>query len=108
MVRNSEFSHYTVFYWPISGPYGPIMANNRRKRQSVQAGEFTMDFPITTTTGTLMNLNGSVIYGIQVAAVATLNGEQITGERSVAIEMTTSVGREQMLTCTYDIINMSS
>ena len=69
-LTNSDFSHYTVFYWPVRGPYGPIMASNRRKRQSAQAGELTMNF--TGTTGTLTNLYGAVTYRIQVAAVCNI------------------------------------
>ena len=43
-MTSVDFSHYTIFYLPVSGPYGPIMASNRRKRQSAQAGESTMNF----------------------------------------------------------------
>ena len=96
-LTNSIFNHYTVFYLPISGPYGPIMASNRRKRQSAQAGELTMNF--IGTTGTLTDLYGAVTYRIYVAVVATLNGQEITGDRSNAIEMTTREGSKQM--CTY-------
>ena len=85
-LTNSNFSHYTVFYLPVSGPYGPIMAS-RRKRQSTQAGVLTMNF--TGTTGTLTNLYGAVTYRIQVAAVVILNGQEITGDQSTAIEITT-------------------
>ena len=81
------FIHYTIFYLPVRGPYGPIMASNRRKRQSAQAGELTMNF--TGTTGTLTDLYGAVTYRIQVAVVATLNEQVVTGDRSNAIEMTT-------------------
>ena len=84
---NSMLIHYTVFYLPVRGPYGPIMASNRRKRQSAQAGELTMNF--TGTTGTLTDLYGAVTYRIQVAAVATLNEQVVTGDRSNTIEMTT-------------------
>ena len=87
---SSNFSHYTVFYLPVRGPYGPIMASNRRKRQSAQAGELTMNF--TGTTGTLTNLYGAVTYRIQVAAVTTFNGQEVIGDRSTAIEMTTLEG----------------
>ena len=89
-LTNNDFSHYTVFYWPVRGPYGPIMASNRRKRQSAQAGELTMNF--TGTTGTLNNLYGAVTYRIQVAAVATFNGQTITGDRSAAVEKDTLEG----------------
>ena len=86
-LTSSNFSHYTVFYLPVRGPYGPIMASNRRKRQSAQAGELTMNF--TGTTGTLTNLYGAVTYSIQVAVVGTFNGQEVIGDRSDAIEMTT-------------------
>ena len=66
------------------------MASNRRKRQSAQAGELTMNF--TGTNGTLTDLYGAVTYRIQVAVVATLNGQVVTGYRSNAIEMTTLEG----------------
>ena len=75
---------------PVSGPYGPIMASNRRKRQSAQAGELTMNF--TGTTGTLTNLYGAVTYRIQVAAVTIFNGQEVIGDRSAAVEMTTLEG----------------
>ena len=76
-VPNGVITHYTVFYLPVSGPYGPIMTSNRRKRQLAQDGEFAMDF--TGTSGTLTNLNGSVTYRIQVSAVAINN---LVGYRS--------------------------
>ena len=104
-LTSSSFSHYTVFYLPVSGPYGPIMASNRRKRQSAQAGELTINF--TGTTGTLTNLNGSVTYSIQVAVVGTFNGLEVTGDRSDPIEMTTAVGSKQIYAGTC-INNMSS
>ena len=105
-LATTVFSHYTVFYLPVRGPYGPIMASNRRKRQSSQDGELTMDF--TETTGTLTNLNGSVTYRIQVAVVGTINGQEVTGDRSDATEMTTSEGGEQICAyvATYVYINM--
>ena len=87
---SSNFSHYTVFYLPVRGPYSPIMASNRRKRQLAQDGELTMNF--TKTTGTLTNLYGAVTYRIQVAAVTTFNGQEVIGDRSTAINMNTSVG----------------
>ena len=87
-LTNSEFIHYTIFYLPVRGPYGPIMASNRRKRQSAQAaGELTMNF--TETTGTLTDLYGAVTYRIQVAVVVMLNGQEVIGDRSAAIEITT-------------------
>ena len=93
-LTSSDFNHYTVFYMPIKGPYD-IAVGSRRKRRSVQDGELTMNF--TGTTGTLTNLNGSVTYSIQMAVVATFNGQEVTGERSAAIEMTTSEGGEEKL-----------
>jgi len=92
IIINSELSHYTVFYLPIRGPYGPIMTSNRRRRQLAQDGELTMNF--NGTTGTLTNLNGSVTYIIQVAAVVMLNGEEHIGDRSAAMEITTLEGSE--------------
>ena len=86
-LTNSNFSHYTVFYLPVRDSYGPIMASNRRKRQSAQAGELTMNF--CGTTGTLTNLYGAVTYRIQVAAVVILNEQVVIGDRSTAIEVTT-------------------
>ena len=93
-LTSSDFSHYTVFYLPVRGPYGPIMASNRRKRQSAQAGELTMNF--TGTTGTLTNLYGAVTYRIQVAVVTTFNGQEVIGDRSTATEMTTLEGGEKI------------
>ena len=101
----SNFSHYTIFYLPVRGPYGPIMASNRRKRQSTQAGELIMNF--TGTTGTLTGLYGSVTYSIQVAVVGIFNGQEVIGDRSNAIEMTTLEGGEQICDGTC-INNMSS
>ena len=91
-LTNSDLSHYTVFYLPVRGPYGPIMTSDRRKRQSAQAGELTMNF--TGTTGTLTNMYGAVTYRIQVAAVASINGQEVTGDRSPAIERCTLEGSE--------------
>ena len=96
-LTNSDLSHYTVFSLPVRDRYGPIMASNRRKRQSAQAGELTMNF--NGTTGNLTNLNGAVTYRIQVAAIAILNGEEITGDRSNATELTTLEGGEQLFAC---------
>ena len=94
-LTSSKLSHYTVFYFQLRGPYDSIMTGNRRKRQSAQAGESTMNF--TETTGTLTNLYGAVTYSIQVAAVSTFNGQIVTGDRSSAIVMTTLEGGEQLL-----------
>ena len=77
-MTSSDFSHYTIFCLPVRDPYGPIMASNRRKRQSAQAGELTMNF--TGTTGTLTNLYGAVTYRIQVAVVGTFNGQKVVGD----------------------------
>ena len=99
-LTNSDFSHYTVFYLPIRGPYGPIMASNRRKRQSARTGELTMNF--TGTTGTLTDLYGAVTYRIQMAAVATLNGQEIIGDRSNAVQVTTLEGGRNL--CLYKCI----
>ena len=99
-LTNSEFIHYTVFYLPVRGPYGPIMASNRRKRQSAQAGESTMNF--TGTTGTLTDLYGAVTYRIQVAVVATLNRQEVIGDRSAVIEMNTLEGGKTL--CLYKCI----
>ena len=92
---NSDLIYYTVFYWPVRDPYYPIMTSNRRKRQSTQVEELTMNF--TETTGTLTNLYGAVTYKIQVVAVVTDNGLEVAGNRSTAIEVTTLEGGEQIL-----------
>ena len=92
MVVNGEITHYTVFYLPVSGPYGPIMTSNRRKRQLAQDGEFVMDF--TGTSGTLTNLNGSVTYRIQVSAIALYNGIELMGDRSNETKVVTLEGSE--------------
>ena len=94
-MTSSNFRDYRVFYLPVRGPYGPIMVSNRRKRQSAEAGEFIMDFP--GNTGTLTNLNGSVTYRIQVAAVTTFDYDEVIGDRSAVIEMITLEGRKQIL-----------
>ena len=75
------------------------MTSNRRKRQSTQARELTMNF--TETTGTLTNLYGAVTYSIQVAAVSTFNGQYLTGDRSPATEITTLEGGKKICICTY-------
>ena len=93
-MTSSNVRHYRVFYLPVRGPYGPIMASNRRKRQSAQAGELTMNF--NGTTGTLSNLNGAVTYRIQVAAVTTFNKQEIIGDRSIAINVTTLEGGKEI------------
>ena len=89
-VQNSVISHYTVFYLPVIGPYGPIMTSNRRKRRLAQDGEFAMDF--IGTSGTLTNLNGSVTYRIEVSAIALYNGIELVGDRSNAVTITTLEG----------------
>ena len=94
----SDFSYYySVFYLPVRGPYGPIMTSNRRKRHSTQDGELIMNF--TGTTGTLTGLYGAVTYRIQVAIVGILNGQEITGDRSDKVQVTTLEGSKQM--CSY-------
>ena len=90
----SNFSHYTVFYLPVRDPYGPIMTSSRRKRQLTQTEE-SMNF--TGTTGTLTGLYGAVTYRIQVAVVGILNGQEITGDRSAADEVTTREGGKQIV-----------
>jgi len=87
---NGDIVHYTVFYLPVSGPYGPIMTSNRRKRQLAQDGEFARNF--IGTSGTLTNLNGSVTYRIQVSAVALYNGYELLGNRSDAVMIATNEG----------------
>ena len=90
-MTSSNFRFYRVFYLPVRGPYGDIMANNRRKRQSfARAGDLTFDFD--EASGTLNNLNGSVMYSIQVTAVTTFNDSEVIGDRSAAIERTTLEG----------------
>ena len=81
---------YRIFYQPVQGPYGPISSSNRRRRQLHQ--EFTMDF--TGPPGTLTNLNGSVTYNIQVAAIAhaLYSDQEAIGNRSVATVITTLTG----------------
>ena len=48
------------------------------------------------TTGTLTGLYGAVTYKIQVAAVTIFNGQEITGDRSAVIEMTTLENGKQV------------
>ena len=95
-LTSSNFRHYRVFYLPVRGPYGPIMASNRRKRQSEQAGELTMNF--TGTTGTLTNLYGAVTYRVQVAVV-TFDGQEVIGDRSAAVEINTLEGSKKIYIC---------
>ena len=82
------------------------MASNRRKRQSAQAGELTMNF--TETTGTLTNLYGAVTYNIQVAAVSMFNGKNVTGDRSSATEITTLEGGKKFVFVRMYISSMLS
>ncbi|XP_065914678.1 protein sidekick-1-like isoform X2 [Dysidea avara] len=89
-VPNGVITHYIVFYLPVSGPYGPIITRNRRKRQLAQDGEFAKNF--TGTSGTLTNLNGSVTYRIQVSAFALYNEMELGGDRSIVELITTSEG----------------
>ena len=81
-IPNGVFSHYTVFYLPVSGPYG--------QRKLAQDGEFAMDF--TGTSATLTNLNGSVTYRIEVSAIALYNGIELVGDWSNAVMITTLEG----------------
>ena len=89
-VPNGVVSHYTVFYLPVNGPYGPIMTSNRKKRQLAQDGKFAMNF--TGTSATLTNLNGSVTYRIEVSAIALFDGIELVGDRSNAVMITTLEG----------------
>ena len=98
-ITSSNFRQYRVFYLPVRGPYGPIMASNRGKRQSQQNGEFSLNF--NGTTGTLTNLYGAVTYSIQVAAVTTFNGQEVIGDRSAEIEITTFEGGEYICDCIF-------
>ena len=83
-------SSYRVFYQPVRGPYDPISSSYRRRRQLDQ--EFTMDF--TGPPGTLTDLNGSVTYNIQVAAVARAlySDQEAIGNRSDVMVITTLTG----------------
>lgn len=85
---------YIVFFQPLSGPYGPIVSGNRMRRQLNQG--FTMNF--TRPPGTLTNLNGSVTYSIQVAAVACALNEKLIGNLSMPIMVNTSVGSKLLHT----------
>ena len=97
-MTSSNFRFYRVFYLPVRGPYGDIMASNRRKRQSfTRAGELTSDFD--EASGTLNDLNGSVMYSIEVAAVTTFNDSEVIGDRSAAIERTTLEGCKLIFFC---------
>ena len=53
----------------------------------------------TGTIGTLTGLYGAVTYRIQVAVVGILNGQEITGDRSDEVQVTTLEGSKQM--CSY-------
>ena len=55
----------------------------------------------TETSGTLTNLNGSVTYRIQVAAVTAFNGQEVIGDRSDPIERTTLEGGKQNSCCPF-------
>ena len=94
-VTNSVLLRYTVFYLPVSGPYGPFTASNRRKRQLTQPVELAMNFT-TDTAGTLMDLNGSVTYSIEVAAITMANDQELIGGRSPAIQISTSEGGKEI------------
>ena len=101
-IINSDFSHYTVFYLPVKGPYDSIMASNRRKRQSAQTGELTINF--NDSTGTLTYLYRAVTYRIQIAAVVMFNGYVLNGDRSAAVEITTFEGGKQFCNFTYQYL----
>ena len=83
---------YIVFYQAGSGPYGPIVSGNWRRRRQLNQ-KFTMNF--TGPPGTLTNLNGSVTYSIQVAAVACGLNEKLIGNLSMATLINTSVGSKR-------------
>ena len=91
-ATNTIISHYTVFYLPLWSPYGSVVAIDRRDTQTAQDEELSMNF--SGTVGTLTNLHGAVTYRIQVAAVVLLNGQEVTGDRSIAINITTLEGGE--------------
>ena len=101
-LTSSNFRYYRVFYLPVRGPYGSIMASNRKKRQLAQAGEFFMDF--NEASGTLTDLNGAVTYSIQVSAVTVFNDNEVIGDRSVVIERTTLEGGKQVFTTTHFVL----
>ena len=105
-VPNGVISRYTVFYLPVSGPYGPIMASNRRKRQLAQDGELAMNS--TNNFTTLTNLNGLVTYRIQVLAVALHDGIELVGDRSNATSVTTAEGSELTKRCNNNLGKNSS
>ena len=56
----------------------------------------------TGTTGTLTDLYGAVTYRIQVAVVVILNGQEVIGDRSNAINMTTIEGGEYIVFVLYN------
>ena len=89
-MTSSNFRYYRVFYLPVRGPYGPIMASSRRKRQSAQVEELFMDY--NEASGTLTDLNGGVTYSIQVSAVTVFDDNEVIGDRSAVIERTTLEG----------------
>ena len=83
------------------------MTSNRRKRQSTQDGELTMNF--TGTIGTLTGLYGAVTYRIQVAVVGILNGQIVIGDRSAVIEIMTLEGGNILLyVCIYNYVSFSA
>ena len=83
---------YRVFYQPESGPYDHLVSGDRRRRQLDQELIFRMDF--MNPPGTLTNLNGSVTYSIQVAAIvrSKYSNYELIGNQSEPIEVNTSVG----------------
>ena len=96
-VSQGIITHYTVFYQPISGPYGPIFTEDQSDRLEERDKEFS--FNTTTTTAILTGLNGSVTYRIQVSAVALYsNGLELIGMRSTAVMVTTAEGGSYIYT----------
>ena len=94
-IPNGIISHYTVFYLPVSGPYGPIVGDRRKRQLPVaQDGEFAMDF--SGTSGTLTNLNASLTYRIQVSGVALFEENEIFGVRST-VELASTLEASELL-----------
>lgn len=90
-LSQGVITHYTVFYLPITGPYGPIFTDDQSEGLEERDNEFS--FNTTITTATLTGLDGSVTYRIQVSAVALYsNGLKLIGIRSTAVMVTTAEG----------------
>ena len=95
---------YRVFYQPVSGPYDHLVNGEKRRRQLGQELIFITDF--TDPPGTLTNLNGSVTYRIQVAAIARAqySSQKLIGDRSEPpIPVNTAVGSELSHASRYNI-----